>query len=552
MNLLYYGDNLKILREEIAEKSIDTIYLDPPFNSKATYNMLFKELNGTPSAAQAHAFEDNWIWDINSKATYEELVANGSGKLPELMEAFHSFLGENAMLAYLTMMAVRLVEMQRVLKDSGCLWLHCDPVASHYLKLVLDAIFGPANFRNEIIWRRYKRPKGSQHDARKFGSSTDTILFYSKSNDFNFYPDSLRVAISEEEFQKRYTHTDEKGSYYSGPLLRSSSMGLRPNLVYEYKGFTPGPEGWRMTKEKIEELDDQGDLFWTKTGIPRRKVRPQEEAVSFVDNLWTDIEALGSQAAERLGYPTQKPEALLKRIIEATCPEDGVVLDPFVGCGTAVIAAERMGRQWMGIDITYLSVVVMRRRLEDTFGSKLHPYQVKGNPTDAAGAKALAEESEHDGRYQFQWWAVDLVGGHPLGGEKKKGSDKGIDGIIRFFDDDSGKAKKIIISVKSGKVGSKDVRDLNGTVKREKAQIGCLITLSPPTKPMKDEAVEEGFYQAVAPDGVTWFDPVPKIQILSVDGLLNGTERLQYSRMHESTFQKAELHKEEVEEGGLF
>lgn len=550
MNFLFYGDNLKILREKMADKTIDLIYLDPPFNSKANYNMLFKEVDGTSSDAQIHAFGDTWTWDHKSLETFEWLVQNGQGKLPELMDALQTFLGHNAMFAYLVMMAARLVEMQRVLKDTGSIYLHCDPTASHYIKLVMDAVFGVENFRNEIVWKR-KTGKGETNSkSSRFGSSTDRLFFYSKT-DSSFFETLLRES-NPEYVKSFFKYTEPNGRIFATDNLASPSP--RPNLMYEYKGYKPPEKGWAISKEKMEEWDKEGRLWFPqkKDGRIRRKRYLDELEGSPIQDLWDDVKPISSQAAERLGYPTQKPEALLERIIEASCPADGVVLDPFCGCGTTIAVAEKLKRKWIGIDVTYLAVVVMRRRLEDTFGDKLAPYQVIGNPTDLAGAKALAEESEHDGRYQFQWWAVDLVGGHPLGGEKKKGSDKGIDGIIRFFDDDSGKAKKIIISVKSGKVGSKDVRDLNGTIKREKAEIGCFITLQPPTQPMKDEAVEEGFYQAKAPDGVTWFDPVPKVQILSVDGLLNGTERLQYSRMHESTFQKAELHKEEVEDGGLF
>ena len=305
MNQLYYGDNLQVLREHIADESVDLIYLDPPFNSKRDYNLLFKSPKGVTSEAQIEAFEDTWHWNEQAEREFDELLHQPNTSVADMMRALRGFLGENDMMAYLTMMANRLLELHRVLKPTGSLYLHCDPTASHYLKIVLDGVFGKENFISEIVWRRYKRPKGSQFQARKFGVSTDNIFFYGKTDSYAFYLDRIKAGMTDEEVDKRYTHTDDNGLYYSGPLLRSAAMGARPNLVYEYKGFTPGPEGWRMTKEKLTELDEKGDMFWTSSGIPRRKVRAGEVPGVTIDNLWIDIEAIGAQADERLGYPTQ-------------------------------------------------------------------------------------------------------------------------------------------------------------------------------------------------------------------------------------------------------
>jgi site-specific DNA-methyltransferase (adenine-specific) len=550
MGTLYYGDNLDILRRYLKDESVDLVYLDPPFNSAQSYNAFFSEKDGSAAASQIHAFEDTWHWDIETRKAYDAITEE-PGEVSDVMQAFYTFLDGNDMMAYLTMMSSRLVELRRVLKSTGSLYLHCDPTASHYLKLLCDAIMGKENFRNEIIWRRYKRPKGSQFDARKFGTSTDTILFYGKSEEYNFYLSRIKTPLDETEIKKRYNLADEKGPYYSGPLLRSPTMGARPNLVYEYKGFTPGSEGWRMTKDKLAELDAQGDMFWTSSGIPRRKVRPGEEPGVTIDNLWTDIEAIGSQAEERLGYPTQKPVALLERIIQASSNPGDVVLDPFCGCGTTIDAAEKLGRQWIGIDITQLAITLIKKRLFDTYGYNLQfvsastPEQmvsgvaeggatvvrVIGEPVSPEDAAKLAE----DDKYQFQWWALGLVGARPE--EQKKGADHGIDGKILFRDDPkSTKPEQVIIQVKGGKTSVKDVRDLRGVLDREKAAIGILISLQPPTAPMETEAASVGFYEHK-----TNKQKFPRLQLRTVKELMEGKgiERPTSAASLDETFKKA-------------
>ncbi len=501
MNTLYYGDNLDILKRYIKDAAVDLIYLDPPFNSNASYNVLFSDRKGEKSAAQLQAFKDTWAW-AEAALTYEELTLE-SGPMGDALRAFGQLLPRGGMLAYLTMMAPRLRELHRVLKPTGSIYLHCDPTASHYLKVLMDAIFGVKQFRNEIVWHRYKRPKGSQFAARKFGASTDSILYYTKTDKYEFYPDRIRVPLDDEELRVRYPLSDAKGPYSSGPLLRSASMGARPNLVYEYKGYTPGPEGWRLTKDKLRALDEQGDMFWTSNGVPRRKVRPEAEPGQQIGNLWTDIEAIGSQAAERLGYPTQKPEALLERIIRASSNEGDVVLDPFCGCGTAIAVSQRLNRQWLGIDITYAAIQTIKMRLAAFDGIK---YETRGEPVSLSDAQKLAQEDP----YQFQWWSLGLVGARP--DAQKKGADKGIDGKLYFQD---GAAREIIISVKGGRVHSNVVSELVGVVQRENAAIGVLITMYEPTAPMRAEAASAGFYQS------QW-GRHPRIQILTVAELLQG------------------------------
>jgi DNA modification methylase len=514
INRLYYGDNLNILRDFIPDESVDLIYLDPPFNSKATYNLLFKEKDGKASEAQIEAFDDTWQWDIGTARIYEELVLEAPERLSKLIQALRQFLGSNDMMAYLVMMAVRLVELHRVLKSTGSIYLHCDPTASHYLKLVMDAVFGVDNYRNEIIW---KRTSSHGNVINKHGWIHDIIFFYSKTSKWKWdqqftpynksYTDKFYNLI-EPETGRRYQKTD-----LTAPMSRASKGQL-----YDWKGYSPGSTRcWVYAKEKMEALDQQGRLIYSKTGGIRYKRYLDEMLGIKTQDIWDDV--MITKKSERLGYPTQKPEALLERIINASSNEGDIVLDPFCGCGTAVAVAERLKRRWIGIDITHLAITLMKKRLDDTFGKELSPYKVEGEPEDLSGARELFKIDP----YQLQWWALGLVDGKPAGGTKKKGADRGIDGYINFFDE-PGKVKRVIISVKGGKVQSPYIRDLKGVVEREDAQIGLLITLEPPTKPMIKEAAEAGFYES-ALIGKKY----PKIQILTIEELLEGRE-LEYPK----------------------
>lgn len=462
-NRLYFGDNLDIMREHIPDESIDLIYLDPPFNSKATYNVLFQERNGTQSAAQITAFEDTWHWGPESEETYHEIVTQGPKRLADLIQALRQFLGQNDMMAYLTMMAIRLAEMHRVLKPTGSIYLHCDPTASHYIKLVMDAIFRARYFRNEIVWRYQTGGASRRHYAKKH----DIIFFYTKSDSYKFYPERVPVPRTEKALRR-----------------------------------AQNPKGARISRNDITKLPE--DVF--------------------------EIQALNPVARERLGYPTQKPEALLERIIQASSDEGDLILDPFCGCGTTIAVAERLNRRWVGIDITHLAITLMRHRLADAFGSELAPYEVIGDPKDLRSAEALAQE----GRYKFEWWALGLVDARPAQ-DKKKGADSGVDGYIHFFDDNSGKAKKIIVQVKSGKVNRGQIATLKGDMEREKAEIGAFLTLEQPTGPMIAEAAAAGFYEPEFFPGKKF----PRIQVLTIKELLEGKE-LQYPRMAVATFKKAE------------
>ncbi len=542
-NALYFGDNLFVLRE-LAEKRpdgiADLIYLDPPFNSKRDYNLLFKTPKGHESDAQITAFEDSWHWGEQAEREFTELLQQPNTDVAEMMRALRSFLGENDMMAYLTMMANRLLVMHRVLKDTGSLYLHCDPTASHYLKIVLDGVFGFSCYRNEITWLRSRNPKGSQHESKRYSPDTDTILFYGKSADSQLHYDRIKIPLSREALLEKYDRKDAIGAFTDGPILRSPSMGDRPNLVYEYNGYVPGSHGWRVSREKLEEIDQRGDLGWSSTGKPYRKLRPSEDTGDPVGNCWTDISSINPQADERLGYPTQKPLALLERIIRASSNEGEIVMDPFCGCGTAVHAAQKLGRHWIGIDITHLAISLIEKRLNDAFPGI--DYEVHGTPKDFGGAADLAARD----KYQFQWWACSLVGAQPYQG-KKKGADGGIDGLIFFQDEKSG-SKKIIVSVKGGvNVGLTMLKDLIATVEHEKAQIGLFVTLATPTKPMQTEAVSAGFYRS------PHFGDFPKIQILTIEGLLNGKERPRYPDMSGGqTFKKAQRENQQSDQQGLF
>ncbi len=522
-NTLFYGDNLPILREHIADESVDLIYLDPPFNSNRSYNVLFKDESGAEADAQIEAFDDTWHWGESAERTYRELVENAPERVAAMIGALRQFIGANQMMAYLVMMAARLVELHRVLKPTGSLYLHCDPTASHYLKIVLDAIFGIENLRGEIIWQR----TATHNDAKRWPSTSDTIFFFTKSDSFTWCPQYREQ--SAENIEKRYRFTDNDGRRYRlGPI---DSPNPRPNLMYEWKGYKPPTKGWRFSKERMAELDTAGEISYPedKSKRPARKLYLDESLGALIGNVWTDITPLQFSSLERLGYPTQKPLALLERIVAASSNEGDIVLDPFCGCGTAVAAAQKLGRKWIGIDVTHLSIALQKHRLKDMFDLKPgKDYQVIGEPQDLGSAKQLA----HDNRYQFQWWALSLVQARPLGspspsqGESrgegrsgKKGADRGIDGVITFIDDPREKPKRALIQVKSGHVKSGDVRDLRGTVEREDAATGIFITLEPATREMEKEAVAAGYYNSplVKRD-------FPKIQILTVEELLNGAE----------------------------
>ena len=510
-NTLFYGDNLKILREHIPAESADLIYLDPPFNSNRNYNVLFKDESGQDSEAQITAFEDTWHWDRKSQETYHELVADAPEHVGKMTSALRDFIGANQVTAYLVMMTIRLMELHRVLKSTGSLYLHCDPTMSHYLKIVLDAIFQVRNFQCEIVWERSQTRSSISRNYRK---AHDIILFYTKSDKYVF--NMLYRKLSEASLGN-YRNRDEKGVYRLVPLLVSGTR--HGETGKPWKGIDPNSRGksgmhWVTVQEKLEEYEKQGLTVFSKNGIPNLKYYLEESPGTPLNDNWHDIPLIPASSRESLGYPTQKPAALLERIINASTNEGDTVLDPFCGCGTSIHAAEKLNRKWMGIDITHLSTSLLKYRLKDAFDlTERKDYDVIGEPEDLAEAQMLAQED----RYQFQWWVLSLVQAKPVGGFRKKGKDRGIDGVVNFTDDSSEKIKRIIVQVKSGKVGAKDMRDLLGIVEEEKAQMGIFLTLNEPTKDMKTSAAEAGFYHSAG-----WSRDYPRIQIMTIADLMNG------------------------------
>ena len=532
-NTLFYGDNLQVLRDYIPDASVDLVYLDPPFNSNASYNVLFREKSGEDSPAQIKAFTDTWEWTLETERTFERDIILHPGTpaaVKDMITAFRQFIGRNAMLAYLVMMTPRLVELRRVLKPTGSLYLHCDPTASHYLKLLLDTVFGKGNFRNEIVWQR----TGSHGGSKRWGPIHDTILFYSVTG--NYLWNRIYQDYDPSYIEKYYRFEDSQGRYQ---LVSLTGAGTRSgDSGQPWRGINPTDSGrhWAVpanalagalpemeiatlsTQEKLDILDKAGLIYWPERGsVPRQKRYADENPGVSIQDVVRDISPIGAQAKERLGYPTQKPEALLERIIQASSNEGDVVLDPFCGCGTAVAAAQKLNRQWLGIDVTHLAVALMKSRLKTAFN--LEPgadYAVVGEPRDVGSARALWEQDP----YQFQFWAVSLLEAQPLSGqraEQRRGADRGIDGIIYFVDGPRRTPQKVVIQVKGGRVSSPQIRDLKGVVEREKAALGLFISLDDPTRDMRAEEASGGFYQSDL-----WQKDFPKIQLRTIGQLLAG------------------------------
>lgn len=532
---LYYGDNLEVLKNHIPSESVDLIYLDPPFNSNATYNVLFKSpKTGDDAHSQIQAFDDTWHWGEDDAQAIDEIMRSGHTDIANLIQALRKFLGENDMMAYLVMMAIRLIELHRVLKPTGSLYLHCDPTASHYLKLILDAVFGHENFRNEIIWKR----SHGHNSAVGYGRSHDTILFYCKTAKANW--NQVFHTYDEEYIKKHYSHIDTAGRRYKheNPTGAGISKGITGQ---PWRGINPTLKGrhWAKLPEEMDKLDEAGLIYWPPSGEwPYVKVYLDQMKGVPAQDIWNDIDPINMMAKERLGYPTQKPVTLLERIIQASSNEGDVVLDPFCGCGTAVHAAQKLGRNWIGIDITHLAISLIEKRMKDAFPDA--NFEVIGSPKDLESAQDLAVRD----KYQFQWWAVSLVGAHPYQ-DKKKGADSGIDGLIYFLDDEDGEYKKIIVSVKGGdNVGVSMIRDLAGTMEREKAAMGFFVTLAEPSAPMIKEAASKDPY--ISPLTKELF---PRIQILTIKGLMAGTERPRYPDLGLGLgmFKKAKVERAEKE-----
>lgn len=461
MNLLYYGDNLDILKEHIKDESIDLIYLDPPFQSGKNYNQIFQPQGGgvKGATAQIQAFEDTWTWGEEAEREYTGLITGTltteppGQKLIDLMKAMRGYLTECPLLAYLCMISPRLLEMRRVLKPTGSIYLHCDPTASHYLKLLLDAVFGAGHFRNEIVWC-YSRMASNQ---KQLNQCHHIILWYSKGNKWIFNVDEIRLPYAEgSKAREGYKKTS-----LGGGKPKSGKCELNPLGKF--------PEDW----------------------------------ISFIPFI---------RGKERIGYPTQKPEELLERFIKASSNEGDTVLDPFCGCGTAVAVAEKLNRKWIGIDITYLAIDVIKKRLEKHQIKENKNFKVYGDPKEVYSAEQLAEQDP----FQFEVWAVSQLNGTPT----PKSGDKGVDGYINFIDNTKkDKIGKGIISVKGGhSINPGMVRDLKGTIQSQGADFGILITTENPTRGMIEEAVKEGSFGYCYHKGIVSIR-IPKIQLLTTEQL---------------------------------
>lgn len=524
---LYYGDNLQVLREHVETSSVDLVYLDPPFNSDAKYNVLFRTPDGDPSGAQAEAFHDTWSWSEQSEASYDAMMSAG-GQGAEILRSFRSFLGTSDMMAYLANMAIRLHEMRRAMKPTGSLYLHCDSNASHYLKVLLDGVFSPKNFRNEIIWKR----TGAHNSAQRFGPVHDVILYYSVGDQPKWR--QQRQAYDElykTKFSKVDTATGDRFQdvTLTGPGVRKGDSGK------SWRGFDPSEKGrhWQPASyvyakyeelagrkladfpllKRLDELDRIGMIYWPdkKGGQPRYKQFLKDAPGMALPDVWTDIDVINSQAKERIGYPTQKPIELLKRIILSSTDVGDVVLDPFCGCGTTVHAAQLLNRSWIGIDVAHYAIGVIEDRLRQEFGTKLK-FHVEGRPTEIDGARELARRD----KYQFQWWANWLVGVQNYR-EHRKGADRGIDGVIFFRNGPLGTGR-VIVSVKGGDGVSPDmIRALAGTVEREKAELGLFVCLAEPSAKMRQEAAAVGLTK-------TAHGKFPKIQISTIAELLSNVQ----------------------------
>jgi site-specific DNA-methyltransferase (adenine-specific) len=440
-----------------------------------------------------------------------------------IVAALRSGIGENQMMAYLVEMAVRLVELHRVLKPTGSLYLHCDPTASHYLKVLLDPIFGPHGFRNEISWRRTPFSGSSKARSGQLPKSHDVIFFYTKGPEWTWHMPSRPYGV---EYLERFKWDDGDGrGPYRKTLLKTYSQATFDRLNADNRLVAPVREG---------------------AGWSYKQYLAESSGTSQVDDIWDDVNAINPVAKERLGYPTQKPLALLERIISASSKPGDVVLDPFCGCGTALVAAQKLGRRWIGIDITYLSIAVMKARLKDSFG--LPDVEVIGQPTEVDGARQMLKGAGLEGQYQFQWWALDLVGAQPQGGTQKKGADKGIDGVISFSTGPRGEVGRALVSVKSGTVNSSMVRDLKGVLDREKAEIGLFVTLEEPSAPMRLEASTAGVYHS----DLSGRD-YGRIQILTIADLLEEHRRPDLPLLVLPTYQRAErVEKKAAEQAALF
>ncbi|MCX7735611.1 MAG: DNA methyltransferase [Candidatus Kapabacteria bacterium] len=527
MNQLFFGDCLDVLKElnkKFPDGFIDLIYIDPPFNSKRNYNILFESLDLSDTKAQKEAFADTWS-NVSYYDTIEEIHSINLDLYKFLLALDNIRISKSAV-SYLTTMAIRIWYMHKVLNSTGSFYLHCDSTMSHYLKLVCDLVFGYENFVNEIIWKR----TSAHNDPKRFGKNADRILFYSKSSEYFFKP--VIMQYDESYLKKFYRFEDKKGRFRLSDL---TGPGVNPN-DQPYKGYNPSERGrsWSVPKrflikllgekkynkmntiQKLEFLDKNGYIHFTSKGTPsfKRYLKTMQGAPA--QEIWTDIPPISPHAAERLGYPTQKPEALLERIINASSQEGDIVADFFCGCGTTVAVAERLNRKWLGVDISHLAVKLILKRLTDPYSDEkkkeiLQNIEINGFPKDIASAKELALSDK--GRVKFQDWIIEFV----IGGvsNPKKVADKGFDGYFTFSKSTDGKIKgTAIIEVKSGNTNIAALRSFIETVNQQKADMGIFVCF--------EEFATKGMLSTANSQGKVQGFNNPKIQILTVEELLSG------------------------------
>jgi site-specific DNA-methyltransferase (adenine-specific) len=499
MSNLYYGDNLDVLRKKIKDETVDLCYIDPPFNSKRNYNQIYNNI-GNEDRAQAQAFTDTWTWDDLAISGFNEILGNDQGRfrpqLVALVKGLHDVLGEGTLFAYLISIALRVTEIQRVLKKTGTFYLHCDPTSSHYLKLILDAIFCSqgGNFINEIAWC-YEL--GGRVSKKSYGRRHDTIFFYSKSSEYVFNFDAVLDEWSDKG-KAKFRYQDEKGKYrLIGRFLKDSPI----------KGHRDVSPEWEETHPELVQR------YYMKAG---------KSQVDF----W-NISPINQVSPERLGYPTQKPEALLERIIEASSNEGDLVLDAYCGCGTTVAVSQRMNRRWIGIDITYQSISLILRRLEFAFDKAvLDGITIDGIPRDMQSADALAHKKDDRLRKEFEKWAVLTYTNNRAIINEKKGADSGIDAVAYFLTGIAAATSidnaKIIFQVKSGSVKRGDIATLHGDMERENAALAVFITLEEPTHPMLAEAKAAGQYRHE-----TMGRNYDKISIVTIKEIVEDSKRLE-------------------------
>lgn len=542
VNALYYGDNLEVLRKKVRDESVHLCYIDPPFNSKRNWNHIYKRV-GQDDPAQDQAFEDMWSWTTCTHDAFAQIASNHLGRFTsytiELVQALRGVLGEgNGLFAYLVSLTLRLAEIHRVLTPTGTFYLHCDPTASHYLKMIADSIFvrQGGNFLNEIIWKRAHTVKGNFGQGSKFfGPNTDTILFYSKSDKHTF--NQVFSGYSEDYLKKFYRFSEVDGRRYRLISMIGPGGAAKGNPKYEFMGVS---RYWRYSQGKMRELQASNMIVQTKQGcVPQRKQYLDKGKGVACQSLWDDIQALSPTAEERIGYPTQKPAALLERIVFASSNEGDVVLDAYCGCGTTVAVAQAMKRQWIGIDVTYEAIATILRRLEKKFGLEFsRSVQLDGIPKDMKSAVALAHKKDDRPRKEFEKWAILAYTENRAVVNQKKGADKGIDGLFYFWNGADGETGKMLLQVKSGAVHRNDIAALRGDMARERAALGCLITLEGPTSAMRQDAKSAGVY-----DNKYRGIKCDKIRIVNVEDIIYRQERLElplHSEASEDALRQAE------------